>query len=119
MESAAKTAELIPQPHGGALLTAGVPGNRGGGRPPSVVREAAREAFHVRIPILAKLADDETISPAERISAIDKLGKHGLSGHVSWDDIRERLGKQLAVIQALVPPEHHEALLAQLADVWR
>lgn len=42
---AAKSAELIPQPHGGALLTGGVPGNKGGtGRPPDWLKALKREA---------------------------------------------------------------------------
>jgi hypothetical protein len=37
-------ATLIPQPHGGALLPGGKPGNRGGpGRPPDAHRERLRE----------------------------------------------------------------------------
>ena len=36
-----RTVELIPQPHGGALLPGGRRGNKGGGRP----REAIREEF--------------------------------------------------------------------------
>ena len=34
--------ELVAQDHGGALLSGGVPGNKGGGRPADKIREAAR-----------------------------------------------------------------------------
>jgi len=50
--SAAVTTEpkrpaLVPQPHGGALSTGGMPGNRGGpGRPPSQLRRDD-EARHI------------------------------------------------------------------------
>ncbi len=35
----------VPQPHGGALYTSGVPGNRGGGRPRSVATLRAGETI--------------------------------------------------------------------------
>lgn len=38
-KSAEKSAELIPQPHGGALLPGGVKGNKGGGRKPNKFHE--------------------------------------------------------------------------------
>lgn len=38
-ERAGKSAELIPQAHGGALLKGGQPGNKGGGREPSVFKD--------------------------------------------------------------------------------
>lgn len=48
-KTAAETADrptLIEQPHGGALLAGGVPGNRGGtGRPRSEIRDALVESF--------------------------------------------------------------------------
>lgn len=54
---------LIPQPHGGALLNGGVPGHPGGGgRPPSVVRSIAREAWAERTPILTAIADGHPIN---------------------------------------------------------
>ena len=42
------TVELIPQPHGGALASGGTPGNKGGGRPPSALREAFRGGGQAR-----------------------------------------------------------------------
>lgn len=57
---------LIPQAHGGALLSGGAPGNRGNqggtGRPPSVVRSIARNAWAERTPILEAIADGEAIN---------------------------------------------------------
>jgi hypothetical protein len=35
--------EKVPQPHGGALLRGGMPGNKGGGRPPSPFKNFIRE----------------------------------------------------------------------------
>lgn len=70
--------ELIPQPHGGALYAGGVPGNRGGGRPPSRIRGIARKAFGERVRLLAEIADDGEESARDRIRAIDVLGRYGL-----------------------------------------
>ncbi len=36
-------AKLIPQEHGGALLAGGQPGNKGGGRLPSEIKDTLRE----------------------------------------------------------------------------
>lgn len=45
---------LVPQPHGGALLTGGVPGHRGGGgRPSNALREQMRS--------LLAMAQDEVV----------------------------------------------------------
>lgn len=42
--------ELIPQPHGGALLPGGKPGNKGGtGRPPNELRQRMRELGYVAL----------------------------------------------------------------------
>ena len=58
-----ETPVLIPQPHGGALLDSGAPGNRGGtGRPPSIVRSLAREAWADRTPILTAIADGHVMN---------------------------------------------------------
>ena len=87
-KTAGKTAALIPQAHGGALLDGGKPGNRGGsGRPPDVVRGRARDAFYTHIPILEKIAEGKlkhkNVTPDfdQRMKAIDQLGKYGLPPH--------------------------------------
>lgn len=110
---------LIPQSHGGALLSGGVPGNAGGGRPPSEVRAACRAAFHDRIPTLETIADDKDASPEVRISAINTFGKYGgLSGSVPIDDVRERLRAQIPVIvQVCALPEFREASPAAQAEM--
>ena len=35
----ADVADLVDQPHGGALLNGGIPGNKGGGRPPNEFKQ--------------------------------------------------------------------------------
>lgn len=132
-------AALIQQPHGGALLPGGMPGNAGGaGRPPSEVRRACRESFFDRIPVLESIADgrsvyvmtnaddvdmDATIeqlpSAGERVRAVSELGKIGMGGHISMEDVRERLRMQVSVIRSELDDEAANRLLAKLDGVWR
>ena len=84
LKSADQSAEskmpaLIPQRHGGALLSGGKPGNTPGtGRPPSEIRAAMRVALADRIHILQDIADGENTSDADRMKALDLLAKYGL-----------------------------------------
>jgi hypothetical protein len=58
-----KAPALIPQPHGGALLTGGVPGHKGaGGRPPSEVRKMLEQGFVEAAPFIARIARGECVS---------------------------------------------------------
>ena len=73
---------LVEQGHGGALLTGGAKGHRGGsGRPPSAIREHCRGSFAERVKVLEQIADGElpntNVSPNDRTRAIDLLGKYG------------------------------------------
>ena len=61
----------------GGLLLSGNPGNSGGGRPKSEVRAACADGFDKRIPLLQAIADNDTLNPAERLKALDLLGKYG------------------------------------------
>ena len=92
-----KNDKLIPQPHGGALLAGGKPGNKGGGRPRDEIRrkflsilsvkglailreilDAPREREHV----CPKCGHSETIQPPKTddvaLKALDLAGKYGL-----------------------------------------
>lgn len=48
------------------------------GRPPSLIRASMREALADRLHILADIADDPTVTPTERMKALDLLGKYGM-----------------------------------------
>lgn len=131
----------VPQAHGGVL----VPGAGGGpqpgaGRKPSAIRELCRVEFARRIPLLAKLADgvpvetvlktgnklkDVTRSSAsadvgERIRAMETLAKYGLGTvkEVSVENVRERVKDTLGVIARHTSPDQHDAICAELRDVW-
>jgi hypothetical protein len=82
--------KLIEQPHGGALLSGGVPGHKGGGgRPASEVRARCMGSFAERIKVLEEIADNPASSPSDRRAAVDTLGKYaGLQKveHTGADD---------------------------------
>lgn len=126
-----KDPELVPQSHGGALLSGGQPGNKGGpGRPPSKVRALAREEFFEAIPELAKIArgggkrgkKEET---ADRLRAIDILGKYGLGQARGLDEEQfEGIVLQMAsVVQArlnaALPRETADKVLEALFEDWK
>lgn len=113
------TVTKIPQPHGGALNSGGTLGNAGGpGRTPSMVRAICREAFAVRIPILCLIADDTEAPYEQRRLAIDSLGKHGLTGSISLDDIRERLKATATEIVNALPHAQATMLIEQIKKHW-
>lgn len=90
MKTSVKTPALVPQPHGGALQR-GNPGNRGGtGRPPSAIREQMRGSFEERIAVLEEIADSPAVAPADRLRAVDILGKHAMKeeGAMTMEDAR-------------------------------
>lgn len=61
-KSAASVPAKIPQPHGGALLSGGMPGNAGGGRPPDEIRARLRAiGFEKGLPFLDGLMDGKVL----------------------------------------------------------
>lgn len=78
-KSAAKTADKIPQPHGGALLPGGKKGNKGGGRTPDAFRQMCQElassqdvATHVK-----KILANPEQYPGLYIGALKWASEHG------------------------------------------
>lgn len=70
---------LIPQSHGGALLSGGIPGHKGGaGRPPSELRERLRGTVEQRIPILEQILDDRETSTPDKLRALDLLLRYSI-----------------------------------------
>ena len=67
---------VMPGRNGGTLRRGGnnTPGT---GRPKSEVRAACAKGFDERISLLQGFADDPNLSPAERLKALDLLGKYG------------------------------------------
>jgi hypothetical protein len=121
--------------HGRGLLRVGGTNAGGSGRPPSEVRRACRESFYERIPILEKIADGEGMTtvkaldgtvvgtaaaePSERIRAIAELGKIGMAGNVSLEDVRERLRAQWQVLRDELPVDIAARVIPRLSAVWQ
>ncbi len=82
-------ANLVRQPHGGALAKGGYRGNRGGGRPPSALREAFRGDLETARARIAELLEDPDTKPSDIISIFDKLAKYGVGERktVSRDEL--------------------------------
>lgn len=112
---------LVPQPHGGALLTGGVPGNAGGtGRPPSAIRASLREDFDRRRVILNEIADDKEAPRSERIKAVETIGKFGLGNakELTVEHVRERLAITLGILREELTEDAYERIRARLKPVW-
>lgn len=71
-----QTPMVVPS-HGRGKLRVGGTNKGGTGRPPSAVRKACTLAFDQRIKVLTQIADGAE-KDADRIKAIDVLGKYGL-----------------------------------------
>lgn len=108
----------IPQPNGSALLAGGVPGNRGGGRPPSAIRATARADFDELLPTLKRIVTGRRTKAVDKIRGIDVLGKYGMGSPVSIDDVRQAWREQIDVIREMLPPAQSEPLLAALRPIW-
>ncbi len=132
--------ELIPQAHGGALLAGGKPGHKGGsGRPRSLIRERLSGVLDEHgVNTLTEIltAPRETVvtcaecghtmkvrppsSDADRIRATDVAGKYGVGTlrEISTDEVRERLGQTLDLIDQTLQPEDATRLRNLLREVW-
>lgn len=110
---------LVTQPHGGAIRHGSQPGNTPGtGRPPSEVKARALGSFDERITILEGIADRTDAADADRIRAVDKLGKYGFADGVSRVEVRKALHATLDEIRAVLSPEVAEGLLASIKPHW-
>lgn len=117
---AGKLPSLVPQPHGGALLSGGKPGHAPGtGRPASLIRKKLRGSFAQRIKTLEEIADTAE-NNNDRLKAIDLMGKYGLgtTKELTVDTVRERLQQTIDIIRQTLPAEDAKKLLDALEPVW-
>ena len=95
-ETAGRTAVLIPQEHGGALLSGGTPGNKGGGRTASELRGLMRRPLAKLLPVVERIAEatdtQEVTCPecdhkhqvtswlkaSDKLKAVDLLARYGI-----------------------------------------
>jgi hypothetical protein len=122
---------LVPQPHGGALLTGGMPGNRGNptgaGRPASALRNVFRKDLETARLKMLDILDRETdeceacggtkrAMDKDIIAIFDKIAKYAIGERkesVSVDtDFMNELG---AVVGHYV---HDDATLEAIREEW-
>lgn len=139
--------ELIPQPHGGALLSWPKPNHPPGpGRPPSALRAELRTILEGGLDILRDIIagkvtlrlqrkcekcghvpDDKAIpipvqtAVQDALRAIDLAGKYGIGvvKGVSDNVVREKLQQTIDIIGRELPAEEAERILGLLEPVWR
>jgi hypothetical protein len=116
----AKALELIPQPNGrGALLSGGKPGNKGGGRTRSEVRDAYLLGAEEALPVLLGHLRAEG-NPDLQQQAADKFLRYGLGAvkEVTVEAVREKVQQTLDIIQGLVSNEQFMRIVRELEPVW-
>lgn len=113
-KTAGKTA-VVPQKHGGALLTGGVPGNKGGtGRPPNELRGSMREILEKGLPHLEEFATGENdAKPAYQLKAIDIAARYGLTKE-PYD--RALIDELWDATEAILPDD--PAITERLKKAW-
>lgn len=99
-KTSGQTNVLVPQPHGGALLSNGPPPGTprvaGPGRPASEIRKRLRGTFSERLDILEDIARNGEKS-SDRLKALDLMAKYGLGAAKGYDEaLVEALGKAVA-----------------------
>lgn len=98
---------LIPQPKGGALLSGGVPGNAGGGRPPKAFKD-----------FLAELRKDPEVQSALGRAARDETGRNfkaALDVITDYDDAKP--AKKIEVSEPLSNAQRAARIEAIMAAV--
>ena len=92
--------EKVPQPHGGALLAGGMPGNKGGGRPSDELKaKMARLSNDVAEELAKRLASDPgSFTAADLASIMDKGAKYNLTTGVDLTTAGQPLQKTYIVI---------------------
>lgn len=103
----------------GGRLRSGNPGNAGGGRPPYQIRRSCREDFDELRAKLVTIARSRKAKDADRIRAIDVLGRYGLGEHIDRGDVQKAVEMTAKEIRRFLPEEMAEALLSIIAPTWR
>ena len=119
-----KPGDLVKPPHGKGFLRHGsLPGTNAGGtgRPPSAIRERLRGSFEERIAILEEIADGAQQAAADRMKAIDLLGKYGLgtTKELTVEHVKDRLQQTIRAIYEVLPKEQADAVLTRIEPLWR
>lgn len=116
-ETSSGVPATMPGRNGGTLRRGGI--NRGGpGRPPSAIRAACREDFDNLRPLLGKIAKRKSSKNADRIRAIDVLGKYGMDATVRVADVKHALRETQRELYDFFPREQADAIMAKIRPHW-
>ena len=117
-ETPARSVELIPQPHGGALQR-GNPGNSGGGTLTKNIREAFRIDLETARQRISVILDDPDADPKDIISIFDKLAKYSVGEKRDGVVVDpELLNEFFAVVGRFISDEKAlETILTEWLDV--
>ena len=129
---------LLPQKHGGALLSGGVPGNRGGiGTPPAELRGAMRDILEEGLPHLREFVTDNrkkerpvtcpeceheftiklsAVMPKDQLKAIEIAGRLGLTKEGYDKQFVDHLWEATALVLEQVADG--EKLAAEIQNGW-
>ena len=70
--------------------------------------------------VLEEIADSPDADPADRIRAVDVLARYGLGAatDVTVDQVRERLGRTVALLRDRLPVELAGAIIQEMRGIW-
>lgn len=121
-ESAGESAggDMVPQPHGGALLPGGRPGNKGGpGRTPSALRKMALKRGPKMLKVLEDIALSDESKDSDRATAAKEHLRIGMGGPmIPLAEVRRKLQQSIIAAQTMLPEEHADRLVFELHRIW-
>jgi hypothetical protein len=88
------------------------------GRPPSAIKARCLRDFDDLRPLLRRIARDDEARVADRLRAIDVLGRYGLDHSVSLADVRQCLIATRRELVRVVPNDQLDALWAKVLRHW-
>lgn len=113
-------AELVPQPHGGALQR-GNPGNVGGGRPRSEVVRQARELSPKALAYCERVLDgkERDASVGEKLRAADTVIRTAIQdGRIGAAELLSLLDDLRPVLDS-IPEPHRTTAVERMTEVMR
>lgn len=111
---------LIPQPHGGALMAGGLPGNRGGSGRPQHIRLRSAEAFDRWLDWAEQRLKEEDVKPDAMNQIGSTTGKYGLgtTRELSVELVRGKVQETASLLRDRLPAPLFAALLPDLKTIW-
>jgi hypothetical protein len=87
------------------------------GPPTKAVRDACKQAFLDRVPILCEIADSSKLKPNERTRALELLARYGIGEKISVEFTNEEVFAQIARVTAeFMSAEHFDGWYRRCVD---